>query len=196
MTRLTVLLSVLVALGTAGCDEVADVIDPRSDTERLVQDSPWTAYEAQVIVDGAQFGVPGPFGIPVADLAAEGDVQTFTFRSDGTFAFHFDPADGRTVTISYRGTTYASFPLNQTVDLSGTYTVDERADEITFSTVPGQAVDDFMLGYDFGPGQSDSVELIAEDPATLSLLFGLADPDAAQLARFVTGGSISYSRDN
>lgn len=183
MTRLTVLLSVLVALGIAGCDEVTDTIDPRPDSERIV--GQWSARSANVRVQGV------PVGIPVSNLAAAGDEQTFTFQTDRTFAFRFDPADGRRVTISYNGTTYADFPLERTVALSGTYTVDESADEITFSTVAGQTVDDFQMGYGFGL-TGNGLELVAEDPETLSRLFGLADADAAQIADVVTGGSITY----
>ena len=179
MARTLALLLALVTL--SACDEVAPA-DTRTDRERIV--SPWNAATANVRVRGL------PFGIPVADLTAQGDVQTFTFRPNGTFSFLFDPADGRRVTISYQGTTYVSFPLERTVSLSGDYTVDEAADKVTFSTVATATVDDFRMGYRFGSG---SLELVAEDPATLARLFGLADADAAELARVVTGGSVSYT---
>jgi hypothetical protein len=183
MTRSTILLSVLVALGSAGCDQVTG--SDETDSERIV--GGWAASSANVRVEGI------PVGIPVSGLANAGDEQTFTFRTNGTFSFHFDPADGRRVTISYQGTEYVSFPLDQTVDLSGTYTVDESADEITFSTLAGTA-DDFRMGYGFGL-TGGNLELIAEDPETLARLFDLADADAAQLAEVVTGGSITYSQD-
>ena len=185
MTRSTILFSVLVALGSAGCDQVTG--SDETDSERIV--GAWAASSANVRVEGV------PVGIPVSDLANAGDEQTFTFREDGTFAFRFDPADGRRVTISYQGTEYVSFPLNQTVALSGTYTVDESDDEITFSTLAGQTADDFQMGYGFGL-TGRNLELIAEDPETLARLFGLADADAAQVAEVVTGGSITYSQDD
>jgi hypothetical protein len=184
MTRSTILLSVLVALGTSGCDQFTD--PDETDSERIV--GAWSASSANVRVEGV------PFGIPVSDLANAGDEQTFTFRTDGTFAFRFDPADGRRVTISYQGTEYVSFPLDRTVNLSGTYTVNESADEITFSTIAGQTADDFEMGYGFGLTGAN-LELIAEDPQTLARLFGIADADAAQVAEVVTGGSITYSQD-
>jgi hypothetical protein len=189
MTRATVLLTALLALGTSGCDQIDDLNnDDRTDMERLVGEGAWTAASANVRVDGI------PVGIPVANLAAEGDEQTFTFRENGSFTFVFSPADGRRVTISYQGTTYADFPLNQTVTLSGTYTVDEDADEITFSTVASQTADDFEMGYSFAGFTGANLELIAEDPETLARLFGLADADAAQIADVVTGGSITYTQ--
>ena len=181
MLRLVALLSV-VAL--AGCDE-ADPADTRTDEERIV--GTWDASTANVRVRGL------PFGIPVADLANAGDVQTFTFRTDGTFTFLFDPAEGRRVTISYQGRDYVSFPLDQTVNLAGTYTVDESADRIALSTVAGQTADDFRLGYRFAGSTGTSLELIAEDPETLARLFGIANADAARVAEFVTGGSITYT---
>lgn len=185
MTRATLLLSSLLALGASGCDEINDLTDDRTDSERLVGEGAWTASSANVRVDGI------PVGIPVANLAAQGDEQTFTFRENGTFTFVFNPADGRRVTIAYQGTTYADFPLNQTVTLSGTYTVDEDADEITFSTIASQTADDFEMSYDL---TGDNLELVAEDPETLARLFGLADADAARIAEVVTGGSITYTQ--
>lgn len=179
----TLLLLALVTL--SACDESAPA-DTRTDRERIV--GSWNAATANVRVRGL------PFGIPVADLTAQGDVQTFTFRPNGTFSFLFDPADGRRVTISYQGQTYVSFPLDRTVSLSGDYTVDEVADKVTFSTVATATADDFRMGYRFGTlSGSGSLELVAEDPATLARLFGLADADAAELARVVTGGSVSYT---
>jgi hypothetical protein len=177
-------LSVLLALGTSGCDQITG--SDETDSERIAGD--WTAASANVRVEGV------PFGIPVSDLAASGDRQTFSFDSDGDFEFTFDPAEGRRVTISYQGTTYVSFPLNRTVNLVGTYEVDEDADEITFSTSGATSTDVFTMGYDFGLTGSN-LELIAEDPETLARLFGLADADAAQIADVVTGGSITYSQD-
>lgn len=185
MTR-TLVLSLALVLGLSACDETDTATDTRSDQERLV--GSWKAATANVRVQGV------PFGIPVADLANAGDEQTFTFRTDGTFGFRFDPADGRRVSISYQGTTYVSFPLNQTVSLAGVYSVDEASDEITFSTVPGQTADDFRLGYAFGSvGGAASIELLAEDPETLARLFGIASGDAARVGQVVTGGSIRYT---
>ncbi|HEX9950312.1 MAG TPA: hypothetical protein VGB53_00955 [Rubricoccaceae bacterium] len=183
MSRLAAFLLVLGAL--SGCDE-ADTTDTRPDRERIVES--WNAATANVRVQGL------PFGIPVADLTASGDVQTFTFRPNGTFSFLFDPADGRRVTISYQGQTYVSFPLDRTVSLSGDYTVDEATDQVTFSTIATATADDFRMGYRFGTlSGAGSLELVAEDPETLARLFGLADADAAELARVVTGGSVTYT---
>ncbi len=132
-----------------------------------------------------------PFGIPVADLASAGDEQTFAFSDNGTFTFVFDPAEGRRVTISYQGETYVSFPLDQTVRLSGDFTVDEGTKQIMFSTIATATADDFRLGYRFS-GQT--LELSAQDPETLARLFGLASGDASELARVVTGGSVTYRK--
>ncbi len=181
MTRL--LASALVLVALAGCDQTTT--DTRTDSARIV--GAWSASSANVRVQGL------PFGIPVADLAAAGDEQMFTFRTDGTFSFRFDPAEGRRVTISYGGRDYVSFPLDQTVSLAGTYTVDESADRIALSTVPGQTADDFQLGYRFAGSAGAGLELIAEDSETLARLFGIASEDAARVAEFVTGGSITYT---
>ena len=181
MNRL--LASALALVALVGCDQTT--LDTRTDSERIV--GARSATSANVRVQGL------PFGIPVADLANAGDVQTFTFRTDGTFTFLFDPAEGRRVTISYQGRDYVSFPLDQTVNLAGTYTVDESADRIALSTVAGQTADDFRLGYRFAGSTGTSLELIAEDPETLARLFGIASADAARVAEFVTGGSITYT---
>ena len=179
MTRLAFLLLVLVPL--AGCSEV----DPGVETpaaERIV--GTWNARTANVRVQSV------PFGIPVADLASAGDEQTFAFRGDRTFTFVFDPADGRRVSISYQGTTYASFPLDRTVNLAGTYVIDDGTQQVTFSTVASTTADDFRMGYRF---TGTTLELSAQDPETLARLFGLASGDASELARVVTGGSVTYT---
>ncbi len=178
MLRLVALLLVLAPL--TGCSETDPAVPAR---EQLVGE--WDATTANVRVQSI------PFGIPVADLASAGDEQTFAFRESGTFSFVFDPAEGRRVSISYQGTTYVSFPLDQTVRLAGDYTVDEGTQQITFSTVASATADDFRLGYRFS-GQT--LELSAQDPETLARLFGLASGDAAELARIVTGGSVTYSK--
>ena len=175
------LVALLFVVALAGCD-AADPADTRTDEERIV--GTWDASTANVRVRGL------PFGIPVADLANAGDDHTFVFRTDDTFTFRFDPADGRRVSIPIPGTDGIGFPLNQTVALSGTYTLDDSTDKVTFSTVAGQTVDDFRMGYSF---RSATLELSAEDAQTLSRLFGLADADAARIAEVLTGGSITYS---
>ena len=178
MLRVAALLLLVTAV--SACDE-ADPADTRTDRERIVET--WSATTANVRVDGL------PFGIPVADLTAQGDMHEFRFQDSGAFSFLFVPAPGRRVTISYQGTEYASFPV-QRVGLAGDYTVDEEADTITFSTIIGSTLDDFRMGYRFS---GTRMELIAEDPETLARLFGLADADAVQLARVVTGGSVTYT---
>lgn len=183
MSRLAALILV-VAL--AGCDEADTTDDSRTDQERLV--GAWTAVSASVNVQGL------PFGIPVADLTRTGDVQTVTFRSDGSYALLFDPADGRTVTISYGGRDYVTFPLNQTVNLTGAYTVEEATDTVVLLPITGQAGTDLRLGYSFGAvNSSDSIVLTARDSGTLARLIGIASADAARVAQFVTGGSITYA---
>ena len=178
MLRLAALLLLLAPL--CGCSETDPAVPAR---EQLV--GSWDATTANVRVQSV------PFGIPVADLAAAGDEQTFAFRDNGTFTFVFAPADGRRATISYQGTTYVSVPLDQTVSLAGDYTVDEETEQITFSTIATATADDFRLGYRFS---GSTLELSAEDPQTLARLFGLASSDAADFARVVAGGSVTYSR--
>ena len=184
MSRLAALILV-VAL--AGCDEADTTDDSRTDQERLV--GAWTAVSASVNVQGL------PFGIPVADLTRTGDVQTVTFRSDGSYALLFDPADGRTVTISYGGRDYVTFPLNQTVNLTGAYTVEEATDTVVLLPInAAQTEADIRLGYSFGAvNSSDSIVLTARDSGTLARLIGIASADAARVAQFVTGGSITYA---
>ena len=186
MTRAVALLCLL-SLGLTACDARDVDSDTRSDTERLI--GSWSAATADVRVQGL------PLGIPVADLAAQGDEQTIALQSDGTFRFRFDPADGRRVTIAYQGREYVSFPLDQTVALSGTYTVDESAETIRFSTVAGQTADDFSTGYAFGSVSGrDSFALVVNDPETLGRLFGIARPDLARVASVVSGGQITYTQ--
>ena len=176
-------LTLVVAL--AGCDQADTTEDTRTDQERLV--GAWTAASASVNVQGL------PFGIPVADLTRTGDEQTVVFRADGTYALRFDPADGRTVTISYGGRDYVTFPLNQTVSLAGTYMVEDAADTVVLTTAGGQ-VADLRLGYAFGASNSsDFIALTARDSGTLARLVGIASADAARVAQVVTGGSITYT---
>lgn len=170
----------LVALALSGCSEV----DPGlTDFDRVV--GSWQARTANVRVQTV------PVGLPVASLG--GDEQTFTFREDETFAFRFVPAPGRTLRLTVSGSVVFEIPVTQTVNLSGTFRVDESADRILLSTVAGSTADDFRLGYGFGLTGA-GLELIAEDAQVLAVLLGLAPDDAAILASAVTGGSISYSR--
>jgi len=184
MTRPVLVLAALVALGLSGCDQITG--SDESDQERIA--GAWTATLVNVRVQGV------PVGIPVSDLTSPDEENRIAFRTDGTFTFVYNPADGRRLRLAYQGTTYVDVPLDQTVTLSGMYTVDEDADEIRFSTLANQTADDFSLGYGFGLGGTD-LELDAEDPGTLALLFGLAGDDAAQFSGVVAGGSITYSRD-
>ncbi len=185
MTRRTVrsglalMFTLLLAAPLAGCDEATT--DTRPDSERIV--GTWTAASASVIVRSV------PIPIRVADLTSAGDEQSFTFAQDGRFAFVFDPQDGRTISVTALGQT-VSVPVSQTVRLAGTYTLDTGTQTITFSTVPGQTVDDFQLGYGFSGSRLD---LKANDFATLVRLFGFAGTGADQLAQIVTGGQLSYT---
>ncbi len=170
----------LIALALVGCDETGS---ETSDRSRIV--GVWQATTANVRVQSV------PVGLPIASLS--GDEQTFAFREDGTFTFRFVPAPGRTLRLTVQGDVLFEIPVTQTVNLSGTFEVDESADRIRLSTVAGQTADDFALGYGFGLIGRD-LELTAENATVLALLFGLAGDDAALLASVVTGGSISYSR--
>lgn len=190
LRRLTPLaLAALAVVALPACDMLGNGDDdPRTDAELVV--GTWDATTANVIVDIGPANVP----VPVSDLAASGDDQRFTFSQGGTFTFVFDPADDRTITISYQGTTYVDIPLpDGPVSLSGTYTLDEGADEIHFSTVAGQTADDFHLAYDFSSSNA-RLSLEAEDPETLARLFGLAGDDYTVFAQYVVGGSITYGR--
>lgn len=177
MIRPAALLLLVVAF--AGCDETSP--DTRPDSERIV--GTWTAASASVTIRS----VPVP--VRVADLTASGDEQTFAFAQGDRFTFVFDPQDGRTITVSALGQT-VSVPVSQTVRLAGTYTLNEGAKTVTFSTVPGQTVDDFQLSYGFS---GNHLDLKATDFATLVRLFGFAGTEAEQLAAIVTGGQLSYS---
>ncbi len=175
-------LALVLAAALCACDTEENV---RPDSEEIV--GTWGAGTANVRVRNV------PVGIPVSDLATAGDEQTFAFRADGGFTFRFDPADGRRLRVSYQGTTYVDIPLTQTVNLAGTFTLDEGARRLRFSTIAQTTEDDFELAYDFN-STGDALELVAEDPETLRLLFGLADADYEVIASVVTGASISYDR--
>jgi hypothetical protein len=178
----TAALACVLAVAFGACDTQEN---DRPDAEEIV--GTWEAATANVRVRNV------PVGVPVGDLAAQGDEQVFTFRADGGFTFRFDPAEGRRLRVSYQGTTYVNVPLTQTVNLAGTYTLDEAGRRLTFSTVPQTTQDDFELAYDFN-SEGDALELIAEDPETLRILFGLADEDYEVIADVVAGASVSYDR--
>ena len=173
-------LALLAVLALPACDETGPT---ETDAELIV--GTWDATTANVRIENV------PVGIPVANLAAADDEQAFSFEADGDFAFVFDPDDDRRLTISYEGTTYVDVALpDGPVEIEGTYALDEDDEEIHFSVTSG-AADDFHLGYDVSSG---SLELTFEDPETLALLLGLADADLAEVAEFVTGASIRYSK--
>jgi hypothetical protein len=184
-------LAALAVVALPACDQLdsSGDGDTRPDSERIV--GSWDATTANLIVDVG----PTNVSVPVGNLAAADDQQRWVFDEDGTFTFVFDPDDDRTITISYQGTTYVDVPLpDGPVQLSGTYTLDTAADEVTFSTVAGQTADDFSLAYSFSGSTSARLDLEAEDPETLARLFGLAGDDYAAFAEYVVGGSITYGR--
>ena len=178
MTRAAVLL--LVAASLTGCSETDPGAEALPDSERIV--GTWDASTASVNVRSV------PIPIRVADLTASEDQQTFAFESGGRFTFVFDPQDGRTISITALGQTL-SVPVDQTVRLSGTYTLNEQTDQITFSTIDGQTADDFRMGYGF---TGASLDLTANDVPTLVRLFGFAETDAGRLAALIDGGQITY----
>lgn len=178
MIRLAALLLFVGAL--SGCDESST--DTRPDRERIL--GMWNAASASVIVRSV------PIPVRVADLTTAGDEQTFTFAAGDRFTFVFDPQAGRAIRVTALGQTI-SVPVDQTVRLAGTYTLNEGTQTITFSTIPGQTVDDFQLGYGFS---GDRLDLKANDFATLVRLFGFAGTGAEQLSQIVTGGQLSYSQ--
>jgi hypothetical protein len=183
-------LAALAVLALPACGLVGGTDDPRPHAELVV--GAWDATTASVLVDVG----PTNVSVPVSDLAASGDEQRFTFDDDGTFSFVFDPADDRTIRVDPEGTTFDfELPLpDGPVTLSGTYELDEVANEIHFSTIAGQTADDFHLGYSFSGSSSSRLNLEAEDPETLGRLFGLAGSDYEVFAQYVVGGSLTYGR--
>jgi hypothetical protein len=186
--HLPLALAALAVVALPACDLFGDGGTDQPHAELVV--GAWDATSASVRVDVG----PTNVSVPVSDLAASGDEQRFTFEADGDFTFRFDPDDDRRITVTYQGTTYIDIPLpDGPVVLSGTYELDEDAEEIHFSTVAGQSADDFHLAYGFGSGGS-RLELIAEDPQTLARLIGLAGDDYEVFAQYVVGGSLTYGR--
>ncbi len=169
----------LAALGLAACDTAETT---RADAERIVG-----TWEGESVSARTTVGV----SLPILDLSASGDVTRFTFGADGSYAFLFDPADGRALTIPQ---TNVSIPLDQTVSFSGTYSLDDAAHTLTLSA--GSLPANVTLGYAFSG--DDALSVLAEDPETLLLLVGAATDDATiqLLASVVTGGSIRYARSN
>jgi hypothetical protein len=187
MHRFTaIVLGSLAVLALPACDLLGGTDDDRPDAELIL--GTWDASTVNVLVDVGPVNVP----VPVGDLSA--DVQTFTFGADGTFSFLFDPDDDRRITVSYEGTTYVDIPLpDGPLTIEGDYEVREDAGEILFSTIDGQTGDDFAMSYDIS-GDRSELDLEADDPRILGLLFGLAGDDYQAFAQYVAGGSISYER--
>jgi hypothetical protein len=172
--------SLVVFAALTGCDD-----DPttRLDDELIVGTWEGETMNARTVIG---------LSVPVLDLEEGGDVARFTFEEDGTYAFLFDPADGRTLEIPE---TDVSIPLEGTVSFSGNYTLDE-ADGTIFLSASTNLPVGLTLEYDFDG--DDALEVIADDPETLGALVGLAtdSPELELLASVVTGGSIRYRRSS
>ena len=170
------LLAVSVAL-FAGCDSETTT---RPDDELIVGTWLGETMNVRTVVG---------LSVEVLDLEAGGDVARFSFEEDGTYAFLFDPAEDRELSIPE---TDVSIPLDVTVSFSGNYTLSAGAGTIFLSA--GRFPAGLTLEYDFNG--DDELELIADDPETLGALVGLAtdSPEIELLASVVTGGSISYAR--
>ena len=164
-----------VALVFAACDNAEDDVP---DSERIVG-----TWEVETVNATTGIGL----SIPVLDLESGGDESSFDFDDDGTFAFTFDPADGRSLDVTG---TPVSIPLDQPVSFDGTFVLDEPNAQIRLTTdaSPGGVV----FGYRFRG--SDDLELIADDPGALALLLGLAAPELEVLATVVTGGSFALRK--
>ena len=186
MNRLLALSLALGVLVLPACDLFGGTDDDRSHAEIII--GTWDASTANVLVDVGPVTVP----VPVSDLAA--DEQWFAFGGDGRFTFTFDPDDDRRITVSYDGTTYVDIPLpDGPITVEGEYEVRQTEGVIAFSTIEGQTGDDFEMEYDISSDRA-GLELIADDPRVLGILFGLAGDDYAVFAQYVVGGSIDYDR--
>ena len=179
-------LAAFAVVALPACDLLGDTDDDRPDAEVII--GTWDASTVNVLVDVGPVDVP----VPVSDLAA--DEQWFAFSADNRFTFVFDPDDDRRITVSYEGTTYVDVPLpDGPISLAGDYQLSEDAGRITFSTIVGQTGDDFSMDYDIS-GDRSGLDLEADDPRVLGLLFGLAGDDYQVFAQYIVGGSISYER--
>ncbi len=171
----TVLVLLAVAFALPACD---DVTEQPPDAERIV--GTWNVETVNVTTG---IGI----SVPVLDVEAGGDESAFSFESDRSFAFTFDPNDGRVLEIVVAGTTLASIPLTQTVTLNGTYELQEGTRDIVLTTVA--APGGITMGYEFQG--NDGLELTAEDPETLALFLGLAGDEFTVFSGIVTGGSFA-----
>jgi hypothetical protein len=186
MNRLLPYALALVALALPACDFLGGVDDDRPHAEIII--GTWDANTVNVRVDVGPVTVP----VPVSDLSA--DLQSFLFAADGTFRFTYDPADDRRITITYEGETYVDIPLpDGPIVVEGDYEVRQTEGVINFSTIDGQTADDFVMDYVISRDRA-GLELVAEDPRILGLLFGLAGEDYQAFAEYVVGGSIDYDR--
>jgi hypothetical protein len=173
-------------LALPACDFFGGAEDDRPHAEIII--GTWDASTVNVLVDVGPVTVP----VPVSDLAA--DEQSFEFGGDGSFRFTFDPDDDRRITIAYEDETYVDVPLpDGPIAIEGDYEVRQTEGVVFFSTVDGQTGDDFVMEYDLSNDRA-GLELVAEDPRILGLLFGLAGEDYQVFAQYVVGGSIDYDR--
>jgi hypothetical protein len=186
MNRLLPLALAIGVLALPACDFLGGVDDDRPHAEIII--GTWDASGVNVLVDVGPVTVP----VPVSDLAA--DEQAFVFGGDGSFRFTFDPDDDRRITITYEGDTYVDVPLpDGPVVVEGDYELRETDGVISFSTIEDQTGDDFLMDYDLSNDRR-GLELLAEDPRILGLLFGLAGEEYQAFAEYVVGGSIDYDR--
>jgi hypothetical protein len=186
MNRLLPVALLLGVLALPACDFFGGTDDDRPHAEIII--GTWDASGVNVLVDVGPVTVP----VPVGDLAA--DAQSFVFAGDGSFRFTYDPDDDRRITITYDGETYVDVPLpDGPIVLEGEYELRQTEGVIHFSTIEGQTGDDFVMEYDISSDRAD-LELLAEDPRILGLLFGLAGEDYDVFAQYVVGGSIDYER--
>jgi hypothetical protein len=186
MNRLLPLALAIGVLALPACDFFGGVDDDRPHAEIII--GTWDASGVNVLVDVGPVTVP----VPLSDLAA--DQQSFVFTGAGAFTFTYDPADDRRITITYEGETYVDVPLpDDPVVVAGDYEVRQAEGVIHFSTIDGQTADDFVMEYDLSNDRA-GLELIAEDPRILGLLFGLAGEEYQAFAQYIVGGSIDYDR--
>lgn len=172
MRSLTMLAVALLATFVAGCSTT----DSRSDAERIVGVRTAETVNARVLGTS----------IPVRSLEATTPASQVAFGADQSFRLTLVLPDSLTFSAAGQSVQVA---LPNSVSVTGTYQLDEDTERvrITRSDVTGT----LTLRYAFR--ETDDLELIAEDAATIEVLLGAAGPDAQRLAGVVQGMSIRFS---
>ena len=170
MRPLSLLAVVLLATLVVGCSST----DTRSDAERIVGVRTAESVNARVV----------GLSVPISDLSNSQPRSTVAFDAGGAFNLALTLPDSLRF-----DTANVTIPLPDAVTIVGTYALDDAANRIVITRT--DITGTLTLGYAFRG--SNDLELIAEDAATLSILLGLAGPEAQALAGVVQGGSIRFN---